>query len=183
MKRTQMPPRSVPLLRTATLTQGSPLARTGQLQRSPRRLAVVRADGAAAGGGVVVPLRRPRVLEYIPRDVRRMVLERDGYACVCCGVPIAGRHYSLNHRLRSSQGGQAETSNLITVLGLGGEACHGRIDLYRDPEDGAKGYRIRSGIGPDHDPLYVPVTLFDGRKVWLTSDGHYADEPPEDGAA
>lgn len=144
---------------------------------------------AATRGGVVVPMERRRPDDYIPRAVRRMVLERDGCCCLCCGISIIGRRYSLGHRLRASQGGKAVASNLITLLGWGGEECHGRIDLYRDPDDAAemKGYRIRSGAGPEHDPLYVPVAIFSEDRrylwVWLTDDGRYSDRPPQDGAA
>ena len=38
--------------------------------------------------------------------VRKLVLERDGYACIDCGTSIIGQHYSLGHRLRASQGGK-----------------------------------------------------------------------------
>jgi hypothetical protein len=115
--------------------------------------------------------------------IRELVLERDSYSCVCCGTCIIGRHYSLGHRLRASQGGKAVPSNLITLLGLGGELHHGRIDLYRDPHDEAKGYRLRSG----HDPLLVSVMVFSeggsGATVWLDDAGNYLSAPPEAGAA
>jgi hypothetical protein len=115
--------------------------------------------------------------------VRQLVLERDGYACVCCGTCIIGRHYSLGHRLRASQGGRPVPSNLITLLGLGGELHHGRIDLYRDPHDEAKGYRLKSG----QDPLRVPVMVFSehgsGMTVWLDDLGNYRTDGPQAGAA
>lgn len=115
--------------------------------------------------------------------VRRLVLERDGYACVCHGYSVIGQRYSLAHRLRASQGGKPVPSNLITVLGWGGEACHGRIDLYRDPEDEAKGYRLRSG----QNPLLVPVMVFSehgsGITVWLNDAGEYLTEDPATGRA
>jgi hypothetical protein len=108
--------------------------------------------------------------------VRELVLERDGYCCVCCGTCIIGRHYSLGHRLRASQGGKPVPSNLITLLGLGGELHHGRIDLYRDPADAIKGYRLKSG----QDPAQVRVLLTrpDGRRAswYLWDDGTCRDE-------
>lgn len=115
--------------------------------------------------------------------VRRLVLERDGYACVCCGLSILGRRYSLGHRLRASQGGKAVPSNLITLLGWGGEEHHGRIDLYLDPADEAKGYRVRSG----QDPAAIPVMLFSehgsGITAWLWDDGQYHFDGPQERAA
>jgi hypothetical protein len=52
--------------------------------------------------------------------VRALVLARDGHCCVCCGVSVIGRRYSLAHRLRAGQGGKPVPSNLVTLAGLGG---------------------------------------------------------------
>jgi hypothetical protein len=112
-------------------------------------------------------------------EVRALVLARDGYACACCGVSVIGRRYSLGHRLRASQGGKPVPSNLLTFLGLGGEACHGRIDQRRRPADEDRGLTVRSYM----DPALVPVTLFDGRRVWLDDAGRYLDCEPEGLAA
>lgn len=180
MKRSAMPARVVPLRSSSSLSPGTPLTRKQGLTRGRLSLVapVVPIEGRRA------PVRPQRRKDTGPTPaVRRLVLERDGCCCVCCGRSIIGQRYSLGHRLRASQGGKAVPENLLTFLGWGGEACHGRIDLYRDEGDEAKGYRIRSGIGPEHDPLYVPVTLFDGREVWLTPAGRYAYEPPGWGAA
>ena len=109
--------------------------------------------------------------------VRELVLERDSYSCVCCGTCIIDRHYSLGHRLRASQGGRAVPSNLVTLLGLGGELHHGRVDLYRDPADATKGYRLKSG----QHPAQVPVLLVrpDGSRAsrYLWDDGTARDLP------
>jgi hypothetical protein len=115
-----------------------------------------------------------------PSDaVRALVLARDGYACVCCGTSIIGQRYSLGHRLRASHGGKPVPSNLVTLAGLGGELCHGRIDFRRDPADEAKGYSLRSY----QNPLLVPVTIArpdgPGLPLWLDDLGRYLPEAPE----
>jgi hypothetical protein len=115
--------------------------------------------------------------------VRRLVLERDGYACVCCGMSVIGRPYSLQHRKRRSQGGDNSLPNLITVLGTGTTGCHERIDSRRDPEDEARGYTVRSW----DDPALISVMVFSehgsGVTAWLTQDGGYSYEAPEGAAA
>jgi hypothetical protein len=119
----------------------------------------------------------------IPDAVRALVLARDGRACFCCGTSIVGERYSLGHRLRASQGGKAVPSNLITLLGWGGEQCHGRIDNRADPSDEAKGYTVRSW----GSPLLVPVMLFSpggsGAMVWLDDLGGWSVTEPEAVAA
>lgn len=115
--------------------------------------------------------------------VRELVLTRDGCACVCCGTSVIDRHYSLGHRLRASHGGRAVPSNLITLLGLGGELHHGRIDLYRDPDDATKGYRLKSGQNPKQ--VRVLVVRPDGSRfrAHLWDDGQYHFDGPEVAAA
>ena len=126
-----------------------------------------------------MPLRAARPRYTGPSvKVREMVLERDGYACVCCGVSIAGQPYSLQHRKRRSQGGDNSPSNLVTVLGTGTTLCHERIDSRRDPADEANGYTVRSWA----DPEAVPVVLYGRITVWLTDDGRYSTEPPGEAA-
>jgi hypothetical protein len=127
------------------------------------------------------PKRAPRKRSGNSRptaEVRRLVLARDTYACVCCGRSILGQRYSLGHRLRASQGGRAVASNLLTFLGLGGEGHHGRIDRRADPADEAKGYTIRSGSDPAHMPVTV-VREYGTRQVWLDDAGSYLDYPPD----
>jgi hypothetical protein len=107
--------------------------------------------------------------------VRKLVLERDGYRCVCCGRPIEGERYSLGHRKRAAQGGKAVPSNLLTFLGAGGEECHGRIDFRRDPADAVKGYRLESW----QDPLLVPVLVHGSAgPAYPTDDGGWVFEAP-----
>jgi hypothetical protein len=90
--------------------------------------------------------------------VRELALERDGYACVCCGMSIIGKRYHLRPR-KPGKAGQAAPENLITLL-----ARHAR---HADP---VTGYRL----SPQQDPLLVPVRCaLPGGPAWflLTLDG------------
>jgi len=172
--------------------------RTGRLEQGcgTRRFATVIAAEKAAGrgadgtpeectkGGLVHwHLKVPAADTGPDRKTRLLVLDRDAGACVCCGVSVVGRPYSLQHRKRRSQGGDNSPSNLITVLGMGGELCHGRIDSRTDLLDEEKGYSLRSC----DDPALVPVMLFSphgsGITVWLSGDGRYLCEEPRGRAA
>jgi hypothetical protein len=132
----------------------------------------------------VTTLRRSEPKHARPKDtgpsrkVRALVLERDGYSCVCCGRSVIGQRYSLQHRKRRSQGGTNSPSNLLTVLGDGTRGCHARIDSRIDPHDEARGYTVRSG----QDPALVPVMVFSeggsGVTAWPTDDGRWIFEAP-----
>jgi hypothetical protein len=150
MKRSPMPARSGPMART-------PFARTAPTIRT------------------VAAVRRAR--DTGPdQKTRNIVLERDGYACVCCGVSIHGRPYSLQHRKRRSHGVDNSPPNLLTVLGDGTTGCHARIDSRIDPHDEEKGYTVRSW----DDPALVPVMVFSssgsGVTMWPTADGRWVPE-------
>lgn len=121
----------------------------------------------------------------IPDRVRKIVLKRDGFACVCCGASIIGQRYSLAHRVRAAQGGKPVPENLVVLLGWGGELHHGRVDLYRDPEDGIgkKGYRLPSTADPAMEPVWVVSAGGGGTLVWLTSGPEYSLKPPNRRAA
>jgi hypothetical protein len=115
------------------------------------------------------------------RKTRFLVLERDGYACVCCGFSVIGKVYSLQHRKRRSQGGTNCPANLVTVLGDGSTGCHARIDSRVDPEDEEKGYTVRSR----RDPHVVSVMVFGpcgGVSAYPTCDGQWSSAPGEHAA-
>jgi hypothetical protein len=170
-----------PLGRNVPLLPGSSsLSRTGW---TLARRSGIRRRGARESAQAAPRLRRTTTLKTASRnpngptgEVRELVLERDGYTCQCgCRRSIIGQRYSLGHRLRASQGGRAVASNLLTFLGWGGEACHGRIDRRDDPRDEDNGMTVRSG----QDPAEVPVTVTraDGSKVerFLWDDGTRRD--------
>jgi hypothetical protein len=153
-------------------------ARTSLRRKTPLR------SRSAGMFGPGVPLKRTpgrhakRKDTGPSRKTRLLVLERDGWACVCCGRSVIGQRYSLQHRKRRSQGGDSSPCNLVTVLGDGTSGCHARIDSRSDPHDEAKGYTVRS----HDDPALVPVMVFSGHgsgvTVWLTAEGGYVTEAP-----
>ena len=121
--------------------------------------------------------------------VRKLVLTRDGYRCVACGVSIIGRLYSLQHRDARGMGGTSDPAanspvNLVVLCGWRDTpgSCHKRAE-DRDPEMNARGYWLRNG----EDPALTPVMVFSpagsGAAVWLSPAGAYLSEPPEGAAA
>jgi hypothetical protein len=107
--------------------------------------------------------------------VRRLVLARDNWACLCCGKTILGRPYAIQLRKPRHFGGDYSPENLITVLA----ECADRITLGFDPADQVRGYEV----GPSDNPAAVPVaytTVAGSTKVWLSRDGGRAFGPPRD---
>lgn len=121
----------------------------------------------------------------VTRAVRTAVLERDGYACVCCGRSVIGQRYSLQHRVRKGMGGSRvpwidQPQNLLTVLGTGTTGCHARMET-RNPADRERGYWVP--VNPEIDPRFVPVTVvteFGTAVCWLTPDGKISNDAPAD---
>ncbi len=112
------------------------------------------------------------------RATRALVLRRDAWSCVRCGMPVTGRRYSLQHRKRRSQGGTNDPRNLITVCGDGTTGCHERIDSRRDPADEAAGYTVRSWDDPALVPVMIPVPGAGRVAAWATGDGRWVFEAP-----
>ena len=159
--------------RNAGLAPGVPLARNTPLSRTPWTRVPFPSPGAGRTRSAAT-----RTDTGPSRKVRLLVLERDGYACVCCGRSVIGHPYSLQHRQRRSQGGGNSPANLITVLGTGTTGCHERIDSRRDPHDEARGYTVRSWDDPAMVPVMIASEHGSGVTAWLTEAGGYAFEAP-----
>ena len=157
-------------------------ARTVPAQReAPVALRVPVARTAAHDVLTPAPDQRPGLGRDTGLDAapRHAVLERDGYACVCCGRTVIGQPYTLQLRKRHSQGGDSSPSNLVTVLDTGRTGCRARIDSGCDPSDEARGYVVRSWEDPALIPVVVSGRHGTGCLVWLTQDGSYRTQPPD----
>jgi hypothetical protein len=112
------------------------------------------------------------------RATRALVLARDGYACVSCGVSVIGSQYSLQHRVARGVGGGNEASNLIVLCGSAtSPGCHLEAEK-RTSDSHQRGYWLRSTEDPRlHGVMYREA---DGSGVtrWLEDDGGVLDEPP-----
>lgn len=95
-------------------------------------------------------------------ETRQLVLERDGYSCVRCGIPISGEPgigWSIQHRIPRGMGGSKDPrlnlpSNLILLDGSGTTGCHGDVESNRTAAR-AFGYLVSRPL----DPAEVPVTV------------------------
>lgn len=106
--------------------------------------------------------------------MRRLVLARDGYGCICCDRSVLSRPYAIHMRKPRYLGGVVSPENLITVL----QECGDRISLQCDPADEARGYVLSAW----DEPAIVPVaytTPAGQARAWLSPDGRrsFAQRP------
>lgn len=137
--------------------------------------AVVAADRKPPGCGkplrcsssvlrTVATLRRSRPKHAAPRETgpdretRLLVLERDGWACACCGRSVVGQQYALQQRWARRSRGVNSPSNLVVVCG----GCQLAAE-QRDPLMSAAGFWL-AGV---EDRREVPVMLEDAQDEGL----------------
>ncbi len=124
-------------------------------------------------------------------DVVEVVLERaqrfgPDYLpnCEVCGYPLRGERgvdWSIHHRRGRDGADDSHTApNLLAVHGVSNvDRCHGEIHRNHDNESVDNGWVI-SRNGVMRDPLQIPVLIENGsRWTYLTADGRYSDDPPE----
>jgi 5-methylcytosine-specific restriction protein A len=99
----------------------------------------------------------------VPIAVAQLVVQRDGWACVSCGLDISGlergRDWSIHHRIPRGMGGSRDPrlslpSNLVVLCGSGVTGCHGGTESYRE------GARARGLLlWRSEEPTEVPVEI------------------------
>ena len=104
-------------------------------------------------------------------------LERDGHSCVVCLGALHGTrgvHWSIHHRLRRSQGGDNQLSNLVSTCGHGTAGCHGNI--HAGPNAARKaGWMLRRGDDPEQK---VMAHAMHGH-VFLLNNGFWQTRRPK----
>jgi hypothetical protein len=125
MKRTPLN-RSMPLRRSSQLSPGAvpPAVHTGRMDGGQRPRTERLAGTRPAGSGQISTI------------TRAAVLERDGLACVRCGISVAASPRSIHHRQPRGMGGTRgpeihRLSLLVLVCGTGTTGCHGEIESRR----------------------------------------------------
>ena len=132
------------------------------------------------------PARRRRETGF-PAAVRVMTRVRAGRGdadqalCEACGKFLGRYRGEVQHRLARKAGGSRSPvvngiSNAALLCGNRYEGCH-KLAEDRDPDMGKRGFWIRDGNGPEHDPRLVPVMVMSpgGARVsvLLLDDGSY----------
>ena len=109
------------------------------------------------------------------RATRELVLERDDYRCVSCGLPIMGQQYSLQHRKARGVGGDNTPANLIVLCGSATSpgGCHLAAE-----QRGAQSLDLGYWVPSWQHPADVPVMHFVHGRVWLTDTGEVSYSPP-----
>jgi len=114
----------------------------------------------------------------------------DQAACENCGRWLGRYGGEIQHRLARGSGGSRSrvvngVSNGALLCGNRYEGCHKKAE-DRDDDMRIRGWWIRSGKGPDHDPRFIPVVsrTADGdlSPRWFTADGGVTETDPR-GAA
>lgn len=101
---------------------------------------------------------------------RRLVLRRDGYKCVICGLDLEKciTGYSIHHRRMRSHPwpGLNWPTNLICLCGSGTTGCHGKVHAYPDKAY-ENGWLVHAW---EDEPATVPIQTSHGT-MYLTEDG------------
>ena len=129
----------------------------------------------------------------VPHGVRLLVRERAGNGrvdqarCEACGRLLGRYGGQVEARLARTDADGADPvigaiANAVLLCGTRFQHCYGACHA-RDFDMETRGFWIRDGDGPGHDPRRVPVTVWGppGRDgpMWLTDRGTYSREPAE----
>lgn len=156
------------LARYKPLTAHTPLARGKGLERHSEftwgTTPLARKKPAAT--------RRPTSKPVAP-GLRAALWIRSQGLCESCGQPLPEKGWHAHHRLRAAHGRLDTLPNLVALHPLchvnAPQAVHQRTGWAKD-----RGLLVKS----TEDPAVMPLTLANGRRVWLSDDGTYLDVPP-----
>jgi hypothetical protein len=165
-----MPQRRAPLSPGEKgLARGSGLSRSSELGRGagPKRTASLRSVSPTAKAKVSpTPAAAAKAAEEraLEREARRIVRERSGGVCECCG---RARATNFSHRKGAGQGGEWSAANGLDACGSGNASgCHGFI--HQNPDAACElGWMLRRHQVPEGEPVVHAVF---GR-VLLSRDG------------
>ena len=101
----------------------------------------------------------------IPKNIRQAVWARAQGRCEACGYLLLEDFWECHHRRLRSQQGKNELPNLVALC----QPCHIRAHSERESWGVPGGWIVPSWASW----AQTPVTLWDGRKVWLAFDGGY----------
>lgn len=125
----------------------------------------LRGTGALRRLALVATTSRPTGFD---RRTRALILDRDGHACVCCGLTAAQTRIVAHHRRNRGHGGSRDP--IVNGPANGIACCWTCNDLMesnapRAAEARARGWKLIAG----QDPLAVPVVDWVGRR-WLLDE-------------
>lgn len=113
----------------------------------------------------VALINRWRAPDPVWTAVRKVVWERCGGRCELTGERLDPATWQAHHRKFRSRGGQHSVTNAVALTPTAHRGVHQRGQ--RVAQD--RGFVVASTA----DPGEVPVRLFDGRLVRLTTSGGY----------
>ena len=120
---------------------------------------------------------RRRKLHHDPvwSAVRAVLWTRSGGRCEACGLHLDPATWQGHHRKLRARGGHHSATNALALC----PACHTGAPYAVHRDVGAATFDGQ--IVPAHaDPAVVPVRLYDGRWVLLTTDGGYTAADTEE---
>lgn len=125
------------------------------------------------------PMRRKLSLTGPPPETVRLLWNRAGGCCECCGLALTWENrgepwggWSIQHRVKRSHGVNNQPSNLLVLAGGGVTGCHGSVEARPQWAND-----LGLGLKSWQNPLEEPLRTMDQVR-WLTDDGLYLYEPP-----
>lgn len=109
--------------------------------------------------------RRPTGFD---RPTRRAIYDRDGHACVCCGITKDQAPLTVHHRINRGHGGNPTVNTVVHGI-VCCWPCNGLMET--SPERAAEARRNGWKLLRHQDPAQVPVLYPDEQRWLLRADG------------